>query len=106
VDDDRPRDEVERAPDELRELEAFREFDALRAPEDAFVLLPLLLAPFLEVVFEPLDELRRRLVLAFACAIFSSSVESSPISRRPTGLSRLTRAIAGETAASFLALGR
>jgi hypothetical protein len=75
-DDERPRDEEERerAVVELRELELFREFDALRPLDAAFVLLPLPPEPFLDVLLERLDVLRRRLVLAFACAICSSSV--------------------------------
>ena len=94
-------------PDELREP-LLRELDVLRAFV-AFVLLPPLLEPFREVrdlLLEPLEELRR-LVLAFACAIFFF-LRLSPLqfSGVLTGLSRLTRAIAGETAASVLALGR
>jgi hypothetical protein len=76
VDDDRPRDEEERerAVDELREPEVFRELDALR-PLDAVFVLPLVLpVPFLDVLLERPEVLRRRLVLAFACAIFCSSV--------------------------------
>jgi hypothetical protein len=75
-DDERPPDEEERerAVVELREPELFREFDALRPLDAAFVLLPLPPEPFLDVLLEPLDVLRRRLVLAFACAICSSSV--------------------------------
>jgi hypothetical protein len=65
-DDARPRDEDDRARVELlRELELF-EPDALREL-DAFVLLPP--EPFRELLLEPLDELLRRVVLAFACAI-------------------------------------
>jgi hypothetical protein len=75
-DDERPRDEEERerAVDELRELELFREFDVLRPFDAVFVLLPLLPAPFPALLLERPVVLRRRLVLAFACAIFSSSV--------------------------------
>jgi hypothetical protein len=76
VDDDRPRDEEERerAVDELREPEVFRELDVLR-PLDAVFVLPLVLpVPFLDVLLERPEVLRRRLVLAFACAIFCSSV--------------------------------
>jgi hypothetical protein len=85
-DDEPPRDEEEREPavdeerepavDESRELELFREFDALRPLDAAFVLLPLPPAPFLDALLEPPDVLRR--VLAFACAIRSSS-RSSPL---------------------------
>jgi hypothetical protein len=60
-------DEEDRARGVLRELEVFREFDVLRAFDGFFVLL--LLEPFLDVDLERLDVLRRRLVLAFACAI-------------------------------------
>jgi hypothetical protein len=67
-DEDRPRDEGDRPPLEARELEVFRELDAFCALDAVFVLL-LLPAPFLEVLLERLDVLRRRLVLAFACAI-------------------------------------
>jgi hypothetical protein len=69
-DDDRPRDEDERerAADEPRELELFREFDVLR-PLDALFVLLVLPEPFLDVLLERPDVLRRRLVLAFACAI-------------------------------------
>jgi hypothetical protein len=66
--DDRPRFEEERALDEPREPDRLPELDVFRA-FDAFVLLEPL-EPFLdELLLEPLDELRRRLVLAFACAI-------------------------------------
>jgi len=105
-DADRPRDEEERVPDELREP-LLRELDVLRAFV-AFVLLPPLLEPFREVrdlLLEPLEELRR-LVLAFACAICLPPLSPLQFPGVLTGLSRLTRAIAGETAASVLALGR
>lgn len=65
-------DEVDRALDELREAERPREFDALRGPERAFVALPLLLDPFPAVLRDRFDVVRRRLVLAFACAICPS----------------------------------
>jgi hypothetical protein len=65
--DDRPRAE-ERALDEPREPDRLPELDVFRA-FDPFVLLEPL-EPFLEeLLLEPLDGLRRRLVLAFACAI-------------------------------------
>jgi hypothetical protein len=97
-DDDRPRDEDDRARVvELRELE-LREPDAFFEPDDlreldAFVVLPLF-APFREVLLERLEVLPRRLVLAFACAIFFHFLrfESSPAPEIPFRLFRLTRA--------------
>jgi hypothetical protein len=93
--DDRPRDVVERERDELeprlRELELLRAFDA-------FVLLPPLLEPFRELrdlVFEPLEELRRA-VLAFACAIFLPPVSVLSNPGVLPGFSSLTRANTGE----------
>jgi hypothetical protein len=73
----RPRaeDEEDRAPAELREPDALRELEVARPREAVFVLL----APFLELDLERLLVLRRRLVLAFACAIYSSvSAKSEP----------------------------
>lgn len=78
---DRPRDEEERerAVDEPRELEVLPEFDALRPLDAVFVLLLLPPVPFRAVLLELPDVLRRRLVLAFACAISSFlRFESSP----------------------------
>jgi hypothetical protein len=84
-DDVRPRDEEEREreADELRELEPFPAFDVLRPLDALFVLLPLLPVPFLAVLLERPDVLGRRLVLAFACAICSSSVRVLSNARFP-----------------------
>jgi hypothetical protein len=94
-DDDRLPDEDDRARVELRDVELF-EPDALREL-DAFVLLPLV--PFREVLLEPPDVLRRRVVLAFACAIFLNLPPVRVLSNAgfPFRLSRLTRANRGET---------
>jgi hypothetical protein len=94
-DDDRPRDEDERerAADEPRELELFREFDDLR-PLDALFVLLVLPEPFLDVLLERPDVLRRRLVLVFACAIlvFLRSFPLQPTPDFLSGFFRLTRA--------------